>query len=32
MIFCVEDDESIRNMMVYTLRSSGYDSMLQTSR
>lgn len=24
MIFCVEDDESIRNMMVYTLRSSGF--------
>lgn len=26
MIFCVEDDESIRNMMVYTLRSSGFDA------
>ena len=24
MIFCVEDDESIRNMMVYTLHSSGF--------
>lgn len=24
MIFCVEDDEAIRNMMVYTLRSSGF--------
>ena len=25
MIFCVEDDEGIRNMMVYTLRASGFD-------
>lgn len=24
MIFCVEDDEGIRNMMVYTLRASGF--------
>ena len=27
MIFCVEDDESIRNMMVYTLNSSGFSAM-----
>ena len=26
MIFCVEDDESIRNMVVYTLQSSGFDA------
>ena len=24
MIFCVEDDAAIRNMMVYTLNSSGF--------
>jgi len=24
MIFCVEDDQGIRNMMVYTLRASGF--------
>lgn len=26
MIFCVEDDESIRNMVVYTLNSSGFQA------
>ncbi len=26
MIFCVEDDEGIRNMMVYTLRASGFSA------
>ena len=26
MIFCVEDDASIRNMMVYTLNSSGFQA------
>ena len=26
MIFCVEDDASIRNMVVYTLNSSGFQS------
>lgn len=26
MIFCVEDDEAIRNMMVYTLGSSGFQA------
>ena len=26
MIFCVEDDASIRNMMVYTLTSSGFEA------
>ena len=25
MIFCVEDDAGIRNMMVYTLAASGYE-------
>lgn len=27
MIFCVEDDESIRDLMIYTLNSVGYESM-----
>lgn len=27
MIFCVEDDEGIRNMMVYTLSASGFESV-----
>ena len=27
MIFCVEDDESIRNMMVYTLSNSGFPTL-----
>ena len=26
MIWCVEDDASIRDMEVYTLRSTGYDA------
>ena len=26
MIYCVEDDAGIRNMMVYTLRSTGFDA------
>lgn len=26
MIFCVEDDEGIRNMMVYTLNASGFEA------
>ena len=26
MIFCVEDDEGIRNMMVYTLNASGFET------
>ncbi len=26
MIFCVEDDSGIRNMMVYTLRASGFEA------
>ncbi len=26
MIFCVEDDEAIRNMMLYTLHASGFDA------
>ncbi|MBQ8837680.1 MAG: response regulator transcription factor [Clostridia bacterium] len=26
MIYCVEDDEGIRNMMVYTLGASGYEA------
>lgn len=26
MIFCVEDDNAIRNMMVYTLRASGFEA------
>lgn len=26
MIFCIEDDEGIRNMMVYTLRASGMEA------
>ena len=24
MIYCVEDDDSIRELMLYTLRASGY--------
>ncbi|MBQ4556322.1 MAG: response regulator transcription factor [Clostridia bacterium] len=27
MIFCVEDDEGIRNMMVYTLSASGFEAV-----
>ena len=27
MIFCVEDDDSIRELMVYALRASGYSVM-----
>ncbi len=27
MIFCVEDDEGIRNIMVYTLNASGYEAL-----
>lgn len=27
MIYCVEDDISIRELMLYTLRASGYDAM-----
>ena len=27
MIFCVEDDEPIRNMMVYALNSAGFDAV-----
>lgn len=27
MIFCVEDDEGIRNMVVYTLNASGFEAM-----
>ena len=26
MIFCVEDDQGIRNMMVYTLKASGFEA------
>ncbi len=26
LIFCVEDDDGIRNMMVYTLRASGFEA------
>ena len=26
MIFCVEDDNGIRNMMVYTLKASGFEA------
>ncbi len=26
MIFCVEDDEAIRNMMLYTLQASGFEA------
>ena len=26
MIFCVEDDQGIRNMMIYTLKASGYEA------
>lgn len=25
MIFCVEDDEGIRNMVMYTLEASGFE-------
>ena len=27
MIYCVEDDDSIRELMVYALRASGYSVM-----
>ena len=27
MIFCVEDDNSIRDLMVYTLNIAGFDAM-----
>ncbi len=27
MIYCVEDDSAIRDLMVYTLRASGFDAM-----
>lgn len=27
MIFCVEDDNGIRNMMLYTLKASGFDAV-----
>lgn len=27
MIFCVEDDNGIRNMMLYTLKASGFEAM-----
>ena len=27
MIFCVEDDNGIRNMMLYTLKTSGFDAV-----
>ena len=27
MIFCVEDDAGIRNMMVYTLGVSGFEAL-----
>ena len=26
MIYCVEDDAGIRNMVVYTLRSTGFEA------
>lgn len=26
MIFCVEDDNGIRNLMLYTLNASGFDA------
>lgn len=27
MIFCVEDDQSIRDLMIYTLKASGFEAM-----
>ena len=27
MIYCVEDDDSIRDLMIYTLTASGYEAM-----
>lgn len=27
MIFCVEDDQSIRDLMIYTLKASGFDAV-----
>ena len=27
MIFCVEDDRGIRELMTYTLSASGYDAL-----
>ncbi|MGC4388217.1 response regulator, partial [Streptococcus suis] len=27
MLFCVEDDDNIRELMVYTLKSTGFDSI-----
>ena len=27
MIYCVEDDSAIRDLMVYTLRASGFEAM-----
>ena len=26
MIFCVEDDDAVRELMVYTLNASGFDA------
>ncbi len=26
MVYCVEDDEAIREIVVYTLRSTGFDA------
>ena len=26
MIFCVEDDQSIRDLMIYTLNSAGFEA------
>ena len=28
MIYCVEDDSSIRELMVYTLQASGFEAWL----
>ena len=28
MIYCVEDDSSIRELMVYTLQASGFEACL----
>ena len=28
MIYCVEDDSAIRDLMVYTLRASGFEAMV----
>ena len=27
MIYCVEDDRAIRDLMIYTLRASGFEAM-----